>query len=60
MVEIRDEYERTTTDEDAVETVRSMNRLIDMMQVAVMSVQAASASARAERRRASAEIRQST
>lgn len=46
MVEIRDEYRHTTSDTDADETVASMNRLIDMMRVAVVSVQAAGAPAR--------------
>lgn len=46
MVEMRDNYQRTTSDEDADETVASMNRLIGMMRMAVMSVQSAGASAR--------------
>ena len=40
MSEIRDEYERTAEDEDAPETITSMNRVIDHMRMIVAAVQA--------------------
>lgn len=47
MVEARDEYQRTTTDEDAADTVASMNRIVDMMRMAVAAVRCAGVAARA-------------
>lgn len=41
MIEIRDEYELSTHDEDAPETITSMNRVIDYMQMMVAAVQVA-------------------
>jgi hypothetical protein len=38
MVGARDSYRRTTKDEDAADTVLSMNRVIDMMRLAVAAV----------------------
>lgn len=46
MVEARNEYQRTTADKDVAATVASMNRVIDMMRLAMAAVHVAGPSAR--------------
>ena len=50
QAEVRDEYQRSTQDEDAADTIASMDhRVSDMMRLAVEAVRVAGASAHSTR-----------